>query len=169
VDVFKKEMKIKIWTILIIIVLLIITGIFYLIKNSENIGVTGFVVGSTHDHANFMVFINGEEINFALPQYIVKAKEVHIEDMNGNVIHKHATGITLGYFFKTLGFKFDENCFVFDNKKEYCNEGDKALKFYVNGERNYEYDKYEIRNLDKYLISYGNDSEEEIKKQLSSI
>ena len=116
-DVFKKEMKIKIWTILIIIVLLIITGIFYLIKNSENIGVTGFVVGSAHDHANFMVFINGEEINFALPQYIVKAKEVHIEDMNGNVIHKHATGITLGYFFKTLGFKFDENCFVFDNKK----------------------------------------------------
>ena len=162
-------MKIKIWTILIIIVLLIITGIFYLIKNSENIGVTGFVVGSTHDHANFMVFINGEEINFALPQYIVKAKEVHIEDMNGNVIHKHATGITLGYFFKTLGFKFDENCFVFDNKKEYCNEGDKTLKFYVNNERNYEYDKYEIKDLDKYLISYGNDSEEEIKKQLSSI
>lgn len=145
------------------ITILIIVLIIYSIINSPKIG----SVGSAHEHANFMVFIDGEEINFALLQYMVKVREVHIENMNGVVIHTHATGVTIGYFLNTLGFKFDDKCFVTDKKEKFCNEEGKTLKFYVNGVKNYEYGDYEIRNNDKYLISYGNELEEEIQKQLN--
>ncbi len=125
-------------------------------------------VGSAHDHANFLVFINGEKIDFALPQYMVKVREVHIEDMNGITVHKHATGVTLGYFFKTLGFKFNDECFVTDKNEKFCNEADKKLNFYVNGNKNLVYGDYEIFNGDKYLISYGS-SNEDIQEQLNEL
>ncbi len=153
-----KSKKLIITGIIILIIILII----YSIINSPKIG----VVGSAHEHANFMVFINGEEINFAFPQYMVKAREVHIENMNGVTIHTHATGITIGYFFNTLGFKFDDKCFITDKKEKFCNEEGKTLKFYVNGVENYEYEDYEIKNDDKYLISYG-DISEDISEQFN--
>ena len=157
----KKELIIIIFALLIILLL----GYYFITKSK--IG----PVGSTHEHADFKVYINGGALNFAHPEYMVRAKEVHIEDMIGTVIHKHATGITLGYFFKSLGFKFNEKCFILDDEREYCNKENenKILKFYVNGERNYEYDKYEIKDDEKYLISYGNEDDGEIQEQLGSI
>ena len=147
------------------IILIIIIGIFYLKKDFSKIG----PLGSAHEHADFRVFINGKELNFAHPEYMVRDKYVHIEDMIGTKIHKHAIGITFGYFFKTLGFEFNKDCFILDNKEEYCNNDEKRLKFYVNSKMNYEYGNYEIREGDKYLVSYGDESEEEIQEQLESI
>lgn len=37
------------------------------------------------------------------------------------------------------------------------------------GKKNEEYGDYEIRNEEKYLISYGIEAEEEIRKQIESI
>lgn len=156
-----KNKNVIIW----IIILLILFGITYAVKISNKIG----PLGSTHEHADFKVYINGQILNFAHPEYMVKNQFVHIEDMNGVIIHKHATGITLGYFFKTLGFKFNDECFILDNGEKFCNENNKFLKFYVNGIRNYDYDKYEITEGDKYLISYGNDVDEELQKQIKSV
>ncbi len=146
------------------IVVVLVVWLGYSVLNDSNIG----AVGSDHSHANFMVFINGEQINFALPQYMVKVQEVHIENMNGVTIHKHAIGVTLGYFFKTLGFKFNEECFVTDKKEKFCSEGDKKLNFYVNGNKNLVYGDYEIVDGDKYLISYGS-SNENIQEQLDEL
>lgn len=158
-EIFKKEKMNK-----LLIILLIIT--FYLVGcSSSKIS----RLGSTHEHADFKVYINGEMLNLSQEKYMVRSKYVHIEDMDGNVIHKHATGITLGYFFDTLGMKFNSSCFVLDTGVSYCNQSDKTLKFYVNEERNFEFGEYVIRTPDKYLISYGNDSEEEIQEQLDSI
>lgn len=154
-----KNKNLIIW----IIILLVIVTTFYVIKNSNKIG----PLGSTHEHASFIVYINGESLNFAHPQYMVTDKFVHIENMDGKEIHKHATGVTLGYFFKTLGFKFNNECFILDDKTKYCNDKEKKLNFYVNGVQNYNYEKYEITEGDKYLISYGDNSNEEIQKQIN--
>ena len=56
-----------------------------------------------------------------------------------------------------------------ESGKKYCNDGDKTLKVYVNGEPNEEYDTYLMGDLDKILISYGSETEEEIQEQLDSI
>ena len=59
------------------------------------------------------------------------------------------------------------NCL--ENKEKFCNDGNKKLKFSVNGKESNEFENYVFKKLDKILISYGNDSEEEIKNQLASI
>ncbi len=151
------------------IFLFVVIGIVYF---SQNNGITRNAVAIdkiVHEHADFKVYINGEFLDFAKEKYMIKAKEVHIEDMNGIKIHKHTSGITLEYFFKTLGFEFNKECFVLDGGESYCNENNKTIKFYVNGKRNHKYGDYKIKDGDKYLISYGNETEEEIQKQLESV
>ena len=148
--------------IILIISLLLIFGAFYI--NSLNKNNINKVV---HEHADFKVFINNQEIDFSQEKYMLRANDVHVENMKGNEIHKHASGITLGYFFNTLGIEFNENCFVIE--REYCNDDNNELKLYVNNLRNYEYDSYEISDNDKILISYGSESEEEIQGQINSI
>lgn len=151
--------------ILTISALLIISLLAYYFITKPKIG----SLGSTHEHADFMVYINGDALNFSKERYMVKDEHVHIENMIGHEIHKHATGITLGDFFRSLGFEFNENCFILDNRENYCNQEGKTLKFYVNGKQNYKYDKYEIKEGDKYLISYDNEGEEVIQKQLKEV
>ena len=58
--------------------------------------------------------------------------------------------------------------YVFE-KENYCNDNDRKLKFYVNGQLNNEFYSYVIKDLNKILISYGNEDESEIQKQLDSI
>lgn len=132
-------------------------------------------LGSEHVHAEFKVYIETHQINFnfdAHPEY-KKASEYIFLENNDHIIHRFATGATLGMFFESLGMKFTSSCFILDkpllNNTEYCNNGDHTLKFYVNEEPNYEYGKYVIMEGDRILISYGNQSEKAIKGQLNSV
>lgn len=102
-------------------------------------------------------------------QYQLRSRHVHFENRDGNVVHKHATGLTAGFFLNSLGIEFDSSCLTLDTKEEFCNIGDKTLKLYVNGQMNFEYEDYEMKDLDKILISYGDESEQDIQKQLDSI
>ena len=70
--------------------------------------------------------------------------------------------------FRSLGMDFSNNCLVVE-KQSYCNAGNIKLKFYVNGQLNNEFDNHVIHNLDKILVSYGNENEAEIQKQLNSV
>ena len=122
---------------------------------------------STHQHADVKVYINGKAIDFSQKKYQLAARFIHFEDGIGDVIHTHATGLTIGHLFKSLGGDINNNCLVLE--RSYCNSNDNKLKFYVNGKPNNEYATYIIKDLDKILVSYGNESESEIKKQLNSI
>ncbi len=123
---------------------------------------------SAHLHADVKVYINGQAIDFSQQKYQLKNSFIHFEEGIGDVIHTHATGLTIGHMLKSVGISFNNNCIVVDGKN-YCNEDGKKLKFYVNGQQYSEFDNYIIKDLDKYLISYGSENEEEIQKQLSSI
>ena len=65
--------------------------------------------------------------------------------------------------------KLNSTCFVTDTGNEFCNEGDKTLKFYVNNQSSDIFDDYEFHDLDKVLISYGNETDSQIQTQLASI
>mgnify|MGYP001581855164 CR=1 FL=1 len=123
---------------------------------------------SVHLHADVKVYINGKPIDFSQRKYQLAARFIHFEDGIGDVIHTHATGLTLGHLFKSLGGDFNNDCVVIGGQGN-CNSGDKTLKFYVNGQKSSEFDNRIIKDLDKYLISYGNEDEAEIQKQLDSI
>lgn len=156
----------------LIVALIIISTVFiyYFYKDKNQIG----LVGEVHDHADFKLYLNGNEYNFSQEKYMSSKNKtisnfIHLHDLEGNVIHKHAKGITLGFFFNTIKMKFNSTCFILDNEKSYCNQEDKTLKLYVNGIRNYKYENYEFKDLDKIIINYGNDSNKVINKQINSV
>ena len=127
-----------------------------------------------HEHADFKVYLDGKEYNFSRAKYMsdetkVLSQLIHLHDMDGEIIHKHANGVALGQFFESIGMKFNNTCFILDNKAQYCNRNNKTLKMYVNGILNNDFGNYELKDLDKILISYGNDDEKQIRKQIGSV
>ena len=54
-------------------------------------------------------------------------------------------------------------------QKKSCNEGNKKLKFFINGKERDEFKNYVFDDLDKILANHGYKNEEEIQKQLESI
>ena len=127
-------------------------------------------IGSAHEHAAFKLFINNEEpVDFSLPQYQVTTRFIHFEDKNGVITHRHASGVDLGFLFESLGMNFDEKCITLNNATSYCSEADQTLNFFVNGTRNDKYDKYILNDGDRILLSFGSESEEQIKDQLNAL
>lgn len=127
-----------------------------------------------HIHADFKVYIHGKAIDFSSAQYqSTDQKEldpnIHLHDGNGNTIHIHKEGITMGNFFKSLGMDLTKNCFTLDTKKQYCAGGGNTLKFYVNGKPNDSFGDYVMNDLDRILISYGSENGGAIAMQLASV
>ena len=122
--------------------------------------------GSAHDHAALLVKIFGDEFDFSAPAYQIKSSWIHFEGRDGSTIHKHATGVTLGYLFETLSIGLDDQCFVFQDGRSFCSNDDYTLVFYINGEKVSDIRDYEIMEDDRILISYGAETPEEIESQL---
>ncbi|MFQ5781558.1 MAG: protein-disulfide isomerase [Nitrosopumilus sp.] len=128
----------------------------------ENAG----ALGSAHDHAAILVKIFGDKFDFSAPAYQIKSSWIHFEGRDGNTVHKHATGVTLGYLFETLGLGLDDQCFVFQDGRSFCTNDDYKLVFYINGEQVPDIREYEIQDDDRILISYGAETPEELQAQL---
>ena len=126
-------------------------------------------LGLTHEHTAFRLFINGQTIDFSQPKYQVKSQYVHFENGDGDTIHKHATGVDIGFLFETLGIKFTSECITMDDGTAYCNDGNTTLKFFVNGVSNNKYNNYVPQDGDRILLSYGSESQEQIDEQLKAL
>ena len=123
---------------------------------------------STHNHADIKFYINGNAVDFSQQKYQLAARFIHFEEGIGNVVHVHATGLTMGHLFRSLAGDLNNNCVALE-KNNYCSEGSKKLRFYVNGNPSNEFDNYAIKDLDRILVSYGTESEADIQKQLDSV
>ena len=143
------------------------------------------ILGSQHIHADLKIYINGKALgedtlgllamDMSKMDSDLTSSFIHFDkgalepEEDGNVIHMHASGVPLWIFFESVGMEFSKDCITLENKDQYCNEGNKKLKFYVDGKLNGKFENYVFNDLDKILISYGSEDEEEIQKQLESI
>ena len=125
----------------------------------ENAG----ALGSEHSHAALLVKIFGDTFEFSGPAFQIKSSWIHFEGRDGTTIHKHATGVDLGYLFDTLAIGLDDQCYIFPDGKQFCSNEDYKLKFFVNGEQVPNISDYEIIEDDKILILYGAETPEEIE------
>jgi|GEM_PF-619652 len=140
--------------------------------------------GSAHEHADFAVFINGAQQNFSLSKYMTietglpKSGLAHLHEGIGTVMHKHATGVTLSYFFKTLGWMLNNTCIVNDENVSYCNEGNrgaqggsngKTLTLFINGNKLENVEAYSPNDLDRILVAYGNYSSQQLQATQSQV
>ena len=166
-------MKVKITHTNLIVVLLIIISVSagaYIFSNyqepdevSQPTTTTNF--GPIHWHPKVSITINGEKqfipVNIGIT--VGKIMDTEVAGMRMSPMHTHETDGTihmeqqnpkehtmkLGYFFDVWDKKFDSECIF-----EYCNSDEKTLKMFVNGEPNYEFDNYMLKDKDNIEIIY---------------
>ncbi|MDY6761579.1 MAG: hypothetical protein SVY41_00860 [Candidatus Nanohaloarchaea archaeon] len=115
--------------------------------------------GSTHDHAQFSVFVNGDEIDFSQPRYQVgqtQNRKIHFEGGNGERIHKHATGVTIGYALDVHGLGINSTCLTVQDRT-YCEDSSASLTTTVNGNEIEDPGSHIIRDGEVIRISYGSE------------
>jgi len=164
----KKETLIAIGVLAVIAVIVGYSGYLFLTMTEtapggpENAG----ALGSEHSHAALLVKIFGDTFDFSSPAYQIKSSWIHFEGRDGTTIHKHATGVDLGYLFETLAIGLDDQCYIFSDGKQFCSNEDYKLKFFINGEQVSDISEYEIMEDDRVLIVYGAETPEEIEAYL---
>ncbi|MBU1039253.1 hypothetical protein KKC17_03480 [Patescibacteria group bacterium] len=108
-----------------------------------------------HWHAQLSIKINGqlEKIPADVGLKTIHLP-IHTHETDGT-IHLEFSGLTtkqdtqLGQFFNNWGKVFNSNC-IFD----YCTDNNKKLSLYVNGQPNWEFDKYEMKDNDTLEIVF---------------
>lgn len=113
--------------------------------------------GSDHRHATLGVMIGDRAVSFCEPQYMIKSDLVHFEDDNCYVIHKHARGVTLATFFKTLGVGLTDKCITIPGEEKRCDDGVNHLRVVWNGTEVSIADLsfFELGDDDRILINFG--------------
>lgn len=123
-------------------------------------------LGDEHEHASILVRIHTDKFDFSVPAYQIKSSWIHFEGQDGNTIHRHASGVTLGYLFDTLRIALTDQCFVFPDGREFCTNDEYSLKFYINHNQVSDIRNYVLQEDDRILISYGDQTPEQIEAQL---
>jgi hypothetical protein len=126
------------------------------------------VLGSAHVHAAFAVKLNGTKLDFAGDKYQVKSRYMHVENGDGNTLHRHATGVPVAEFFRSIKMNVTDSCFTNDNGTKFCSNGNENLEFYVNGNKTNSIADYVFDDDDRILIVYG-DSQIQVKQDLDQL
>lgn len=172
-DLARKKLNNKIITIAVLSVVAVIVGYsaFVFSDSISDIPVLPSGVGtlgSEHSHQGIMAMINGEMVDFGIPEYQVKDRLVHFEGQEGYTIHRHATGVPIGYFLETLGFRFNNDCISFEGK-DFCSDENNLWQFFVNKKPVDNIQDYVGDEDDRILITYGNPLPEELATQLDMV
>lgn len=163
--------KVRNWTILIIIFLLIVLGLGFGIASyvkernkcktapAEEINIGGHTNINLHKHGDLEIIINGQKqlipTNIGVgpgvePEYM---RPLHTHDASGEI---HIEGLCprnfrIGDFFNVWGKQFNSQCIL-----DACiNESTNAtLKFYVNDQENGLFQDYIMKDDDKMRIEF---------------
>jgi len=123
-------------------------------------------LGDEHVHSSLLVRIFGDKFDFAVPSYQIKSSWIHFEDSDGTTIHRHSSGVTLGYLFDSINIGIDSQCFVFPDGRQFCTNEDYSLKYYINHQPVSNIYDYIFEDGDRILISFGPETPEEVEGQL---
>ena len=123
-------------------------------------------LNSDHSHAAMLVKVFGDTFDFSSPAFQIKSSWIHFEGRDGTTVHKHATGVTLGYMFETLGIGIDEQCYTFPDGKQFCTDEDYTLHYFINREKVDDIREYEVEEGDRILILFGGETPEEVEDYL---
>jgi len=173
-DVTRKKRTKNLKTIIlpIIAAIVIIAGISIYEFSQNTRSVAGFgPLGSAHEHAAFLVKVNGQNIDFSKPQYQVQSDYIHVENGDGTTLHRHATNVTFVDFLKSVKMDIDKknNCLAFTNGTEYCDDdNNNKLRTFINGNSESISD-YVLNNNDRLLVIYGNETDEQIANALDEV
>lgn len=127
------------------------------------------MLGDEHEHASILVRIFGDKFDFSGPAFQIKSSWIHFEAQDGSTIHRHSSGVTTGYLFETVGITVDDQCYIFPDGRQFCTNEDYTLKYYINHEQVSDISDYVFEDGDRILITYGNETPEEIEEYLEEL
>lgn len=119
--------------------------------------------------AGFAIFTNGTFRVFTAAMYHNLSNDVYIQADNPNIVHIKNSGTTWNDFFKTLPFELTKECLTTGTKETFCTNKNATLQFYLDGKQDQNALDKQISAGDQLLVSYGNESKEQIKRQLQQI
>jgi hypothetical protein len=176
----QKYLMIIIPIIAVVVAVLVISGTRY----SSEINKFG-TVGSAHEHAAFVVNVDGTPIDFSQPQYQVQSRLIHVEGGDGFTLHRHTDRVPFGEFLRSVNMNLEGNCLSISQgtpnqqgeqqqgqEQEYCTNGTEELRAYVNG-RELESPSilgdYILKDDDRILLIYGNQTAEQLTQALGEV
>jgi hypothetical protein len=133
-----------------------------------------------HTHADFAIWTNGEQVDFADEKYMSGYEDdhehehghlhdyYHLHDGIGHVIHRHKPGLHLDEFFSSLGITLGPECVTMSLGAEYCNTAEKRWMMAVNGEIRPLDLSYVFEDTDTILLTYGSNAEQ-IQQQIEKL
>ena len=140
--------------------------------------------GPTHEHADFALYINGQPFDFNQPAFVSheddeKSPIVHIHPERYTVVHVHETGTTWDEFFRSLkmdlkdptvlGTTPENTSLKMADGTVYKTEAGKSFHFYVNGVKVDGVSFTEIHDLDRVLIAYGSETDDQAKALFANV
>ena len=141
-----------------ILTVLLLAGGIFLLSKGENANVPEDQIISRrgiHWHPVLTILIKGEKQEVAASIGIGGVHQpIHTHD-NSGTLHLEIQGLvtkdetTLGRFFRIWGKEFNSNC-IFDK----CNGSEGQVKMVVNGEKNKEFENYQMKDGDNIEIRY---------------
>jgi hypothetical protein len=162
----KRYMKIIIPVVIAIAAVVTVSAILF----SQQPGSSSYgQVGSAHEHAAFLVKLDGVPIDFSESKYQVKSRLIHVENSDGTTLHRHATDVPFKEFLNSVDMDIKNGCFVGDNGREYCDTADKKLRYFVNGTETASISDYIPNENDRILVIYGDENDNEIKQNIDAL
>jgi len=158
----KQIQLVRTYSIYIIALVLIGYGLFSVISGPQ-IG----PMGSTHEHIDFLVYINGEALDLNQSRYAMKSGYGHMHGGEGDIIHLHAISIPLDWFMESIDLAITEQS-INVHGVEYLSNDENILLIFVNGENIID-PGYMLMDEDKILIYYGSASDDDVATALSLI
>ena len=158
-----KQIKlVRTYSIYLIAILLVGYGLFSIISGPQ-IG----PVGSTHEHLDVLVYIDGEPLDLNQTRYAMKSGYGHIHGGEGDIMHLHAINIPLSWFMESLDLSITLDS-INVHGMEYSIDENNVFILFVNGEIITNVD-YTLIDEDRILVYYGSGSDTDIDRALSLV
>ncbi len=141
-----------------------------------------FAPETVHYHANFAVYVNGQQEQFKGMQYYEETaatscsinpvasplERAHMHDNINSVVHVEDHLVTWGNFFQNINWGIGDT-YLKTADQVYVAADQNQLTFILNGKRVDSIANTVIGDQDKLLVSYGSDSSQVIQKQYDKI
>ena len=158
-----KQIKlVRTYSIYVIAILLVGYGLFSIVSGPQ-IG----PVGSTHEHLDVLVYIDGEPLDLNQSRYAMKSGYGHIHGGEGDIMHLHAINIPLSWFMESIDLSITPDS-INVHGMEYSTDENNVFLMFVNGDKITKVD-YVLADEDRILIYYGSGSDTDIDRALSLV
>lgn len=136
---------------------------------------------TVHYHANFALYINGQQDEFDNFTFYEEVQGCEADAMNNpkarthlhgevaSVIHVEDTAVTWGHFFANLGYGLTDNSIRNDEGVFVAGDSGSSLSFWLNGKEVSSVANRVIDSEDVLLVNYGPADEDTIHERFDAI